>query len=282
MAAVVTQPDTRKGRDRFPSPSPVKVCAREHHCAVLQPPTLKDRSFVEELASLKPEIIIVVAYGKILPPPVLHLPPRGCINVHASLLPQYRGAAPIQWAIIKGEKTTGVTTMFMDEGLDTGDILLQRETEIEDDDTAETLGRKLAGMGASLLIETLREIRASSLRRVPQTGTPTFAPPLRKEDGRILWSKTAIEISCQIRGMYPWPGAYCHMGHERITITRARPHPGTGVPGRIEKAGNDFIVGTGDGLLSIVELKPEGKRVMSAVEFLRGRRVGEGAFLDGP
>jgi methionyl-tRNA formyltransferase len=282
VIAVVTQPDKRRGRDRLPSPSPVKDLASQSHCMVLQPATLKESLFPEELQDLNPEIIVVVAYGKILPPMILNLPPRGCINVHASLLPKYRGAAPVQWAIINGEKITGVTTMYMDMGLDTGDVLLQEETAIEEDDNAETLGRRLAELGASLLLKTLEGIKEGSVVRKPQNGKPTYAPPLKKEDGRVPWSKTAIEISNMVRGMYPWPCAYCYFQHERIKITKARASAGSGIPGKIEKAGAELIVGTGEGVLRIIEIQPEGKRLMRAEEFLRGRHIQEGTFFDAP
>ena len=282
VIAVVTQPDKRKGRDRVPAASPVKELALQNNRTVLQPSTLKDPSFLEEISIMKPEIIIVVAYGKILPPRILKLPPRGCINVHASLLPKYRGAAPVQWAIINGEKKTGITTMHMDEGLDTGDILLQEETVIEDDDTAETLGRRLADLGAALLIKTILKIEDCSLQRIPQTGTPNYAPPLKKEDGKITWSKTAVEISNMVRGMYPWPCAYCYLKNERIKITKVRASRGSGIAGRIEQVGEELVIGTGEGFITIIELQPEGKRLMTARDFLRGRRLQEGTFFDEP
>jgi len=282
IIAVVTQPDKRKGRDRLPAASPVKELALRNNCTVLQPSTLKDPSFLEEISIMKPEIIIVVAYGKILPPGILKLPPRGCINVHASLLPKYRGAAPVQWAIINGEKKTGITIMYMDEGLDTGDILLQEATTIEDDDTAETLGKRLADLGAALLMKTIQKIKDHSLQRIPQTGTPNYAPPLKKEDGKITWSKTAVEISNMVHGMYPWPCAYCYLKNERIKITRVRASRGSGIAGRIEQAGEELVIGTGEGFITIIELQPEGKRLMAARDFLRGRRLQEGTFFDEP
>lgn len=282
VIAVVTQPDKRKGRDRLPAASPVKELALQNNRTVLQPSTLKDPSFLEEISIMKPEIIIVVAYGKILPPGILKLPPRGCINVHASLLPKYRGAAPVQWAIINGEKKTGITTMYMDEGLDTGDILLQEETVIEDDDTAETLGGRLADLGAALLMKTIQKIEDRSLQRITQTGTPNYAPPLKKEDGKITWSKTAVEISNMVRGMYPWPCAYCYLKNERIKITKVRASRGSGIAGRIEQAGEELVIGTGEGFITIIELQSEGKRLMAARDFLRGRRLQEGMFFDEP
>jgi methionyl-tRNA formyltransferase len=227
-----------------------------------------------------PEIIVVVAYRKILSAQILRLPSHGCINVHASLLPKYRGAAPIQWAIINGEKKTGITTMLMDEGLDTGNILLQEETEISCDDNAETLGNKLAEIGASLLIRTIKGIKGGSIKPIPQEGAPSYAPPLKKEDGRLNWSKTATEIFNFVRGMYPWPCAYCYLNNERIKIISVKMLEGSGVARRIEKAGEELIVGTGEGLISIIELQPEGKTSMSAKAFLRGRKLKEGVFFD--
>jgi methionyl-tRNA formyltransferase len=281
VVAVVTQPDRRKGRDRIPSPPPVKELALKRGIRVLQPKSVRDPLFSGELNLLKPDVIVVVAYGKILPKQILQIPTHDCINVHASLLPKYRGAAPVQWAIINGEKETGITIMIMDEGLDTGDILLQEEVAIYEEDNSETLGQRLAELGGKLLILTLQKMKDGTLIRVPQTGTPSYAPPFKKEDGRIHWSKTAVELFNFIRGMYPWPCAYCHLKKERIKIIRVNAVEGSGVPGRIEKAAEELLVGTGKGLISIIELQPEGKRLMTAKEFLLGRRLKEGAFLDG-
>ncbi len=280
VIAVVTQPDKKKGRGRVSSPSPVKELAIDRGIKILQPVNIKDPLFLNGLSKIMPEIIVVVAYGKILPAQILRLPSHGCINVHASLLPKYRGAAPIQWAIINGEKKTGITTMLMDEGLDTGNILLQEETEISYDDNAETLGNKLAEIGASLLIRTIKGIRSGYIKPIPQKGTPSYAPPLKKEDGRLNWSKTATEIFNFVRGMYPWPCAYCYLNKERIKITRVKMLEGSGIPRRVEKTGEELIVGTGEGLISIIELQPEGKIPMSAKAFLQGRRLKEGAFFD--
>ncbi len=282
VIAVVTQPDKRKGRDRLLSPPPVKKVAVEREIQVFQPPNMKDLSFLDMLQGLKPDLIVVVAYGKILPPRILSLPVHGCINIHASLLPKYRGAAPIQWAIIQGEKRTGVTTMLMDEGLDTGDILLQEETDISPDDTADTLGKRLSETGASLLIKTLEHLKNGALLPVPQTGPPSYAPPLRKENGRINFSSAAEDIRNMVRGMFPWPCAYCYLNGERIKITRVSVLEGSGPAGRIEKAGDELIVGTGAGLLSIIELQPEGRRAMTVRDFLGGRRLAAGAFFDEP
>jgi len=282
IIAVVTQPDQRKGRDRAPSPPPVKQLALSNEVRVLQPKSLKDPLFLDDVRHLEPDMIVVVAYGKILPPQVLELPRYGCVNVHASLLPKYRGAAPIQWAIINGEKKTGITTMMMDEGLDTGDIMLQEETRIDDSDNSETLGKRLADIGGSLLIKTLQGMKEGSIKPVPQTGIPTYAPPLKKEDGRIDWAHTAIDIFNFVRGMYPWPCAYCYLNRERIKITQVKALDGHSMAGRVEKTDEELVVGTGKGLISITELQPEGKRLMSAKEFLRGRKLKKGAFFDGP
>ncbi|MFZ6017218.1 MAG: methionyl-tRNA formyltransferase [Nitrospirota bacterium] len=283
VIAVVTQPDKKKGRGRILSPPPVKEFALNRGIRVLQPTSIKDSEFINELSTMKPEIIVVVAYGKILPAQILKLPLLGCINVHASLLPKYRGASPIQWAIINAEKKTGITTMLMDEGLDTGDILLQEETEIAADDNAETLSKRLSEIGAFLLIKTIKGIKDGSIRPIPQVGTPSYAPPLKKEDGRVNWSKTALEIFNFVRGMYPWPGAYCYLNRERIKIISVKAIEGSGIPNRIEKAGEgELIVGTGEGLISIIELQPEGKKPMSTTAFLQGRHLKDGTFFDEP
>ncbi|MBI4683756.1 MAG: methionyl-tRNA formyltransferase [Nitrospirae bacterium] len=281
ISAVVTQPDKRKGRGHLISQSPVKELAVSNGIRVLQPLGLKDEGFLNELFFMKPELIIVVAYGRILPEAILNLPALGCINVHASLLPKYRGAAPIAWAIINGEKKTGITTMLIDKGLDTGDILLQQEMDITEDDTSETLSRKLSGLGASLLVSTINGIKEGSVKPRPQTGEATYVPVIKKEDGKVIWSKTAIELFNFVRGMYPWPAAYCYLNNEMIKLIKVRAVEGSGKPGRIEKAfKSEFIAGTGNGLLSIVELQPEGKKIMSARAFLQGRNLKEGAYFD--
>ncbi|MEW6107588.1 MAG: methionyl-tRNA formyltransferase [Nitrospirota bacterium] len=283
VISVVTQPDRTKGRGHKLSQPPVKELAVSRGIPVRQPPGIRHADFLEELSELKPEMIVVVAYGKIIPLSILKLPPRGCINVHASLLPKYRGAAPIQWAIIRGEDRTGVTTMLMDEGLDTGDILLQEETEIDDEDNAYTLGKKLSESGASLLIRTLRGLKDNSIEPLKQKGEPSYAPPLKKEDGRIDWSSKSREIFNLIRGTYPWPGAYCYLNNEKIIITKAGviEHTGSTVPGRIERLFNEeMFVGTGEGIISILELRPEGKRSMSGGAFMNGRRLREGVSFD--
>lgn len=277
IALVVTQPDKVKGRGHLLSSPPVKELAMAHGIRVAQPPKIRDEAFYRELRRLQPEFIIVVAYGKIVPEEILSLPKSGCINVHGSLLPKYRGAAPIQWALLNGERVTGVTTMLMDKGMDTGDILLKTELPIQDDDTTETLFRKLSELGAKTLIETIRGLRAGTVKPIPQTGEATYAPPLKKEDGRIYWKRSAEELFNFVRGMYPWPSAFCYLNDEMIKISKVKPLEGSGVPGRVEKASKgELIVGTGRGLLQIETLQPEGKKSMSAEAFLAGRRLREG------
>jgi methionyl-tRNA formyltransferase len=283
VVAVVTQPDRVRGRSHKMMPPPVKEVAVDGRLAVLQPVSVKAGSFRDEIERFRPDVCAVVAYGKILPPPILGLPRLGCVNVHGSLLPLYRGAAPIQRALMNGDTTTGITTMMMDEGLDTGDILLQEEVAIADEDDARTLGLRLADIGASLLVRTIAGLRDGTVTPLPQEGDATFAPPLKKEDGRIRWTMDAAAIRNLIRGTIVWPGAYSFISGERVTITSASvKDKSTGShPGRIESVGEEgFCVETGSGLLMVLEVKPDGKKIMSASAFLRGRRLGIGASFD--
>lgn len=278
VALAVTQPDKVKGRGHVLSAPPVKDLALSKGIRVVQPSKIRNEEFYDELRSLRPEFIIVVAYGKILPEEILRIPEKGCINVHASLLPLYRGAAPIQWAVINGDKVTGVTTMLMDKGMDTGDMLLQATLEIKEDDTAETLSVRLSELGAKTLMETVRGTREGTIKPVPQTGEATYAPPLRKEDGRIDWGRSAEEICGIVRGMYPWPSAFSYLNGEMVKIVKAKATEGNGVPGRIEKAsGGQLVVGSGKGLVVIGELQPEGRKVMPAAAFVAGRKLAEKA-----
>ncbi len=277
LRLVVTQTDKLKGRGHALSTPPVKIAALEAGLKVTQPERLRGGVFLGELTSLAPEFIVVVAYGKILPKDVLAIPARGCINVHASLLPKYRGAAPITWAIMRGERKTGVTTMLMDEGLDTGPVLLQREIRIDEDDTSGSLGRKLATEGASLLGDTLKGLRRGTVKPRPQTGEASYAPPLNKEDGLIDWSKSAIEISAFIRAMQPWPGAHCYVNGERIVLLEAKAIDGGGESGAIVKADKGgFVIGAGEGLLSVLKVQPSGKKPMPASAFVIGRKLAGG------
>jgi methionyl-tRNA formyltransferase len=281
VVAVVTQPDKPKGRGLEVTPPPVKTLAQKYGIPVLQPQKIKTEEFLKQLEELRPDIICVVAYGKILPKGILELPRYGCINVHASLLPKYRGAAPINWAIIRGEKVTGITTMKMDEGMDTGDILLQREVPIEDEDTAETLSHKLSLTGAEVLIETLNLLKEGKLKPIPQNHSQaTYAPMLKKEDGEIDWGKTAEEIKNLVRGTLPWPGAYTFLDNKILKVYKVRVVEGQGKPGEVIKSDKETLrVATGENALDILELQIEGGKRLDTATFLRGRKIREGTIL---
>ncbi|MBI5057882.1 MAG: methionyl-tRNA formyltransferase [Nitrospirae bacterium] len=277
VLAVVTQPDRQSGRGRHISASPVKIEAQKLGLKILQPLKVRDKNFIDELGALNLSVIVVVAYGQILPSEIIGLPEFGCINIHASLLPKYRGAAPINWAIINGEETTGITTMLMDEGMDTGPVLLQEETEISHEDTAEDLSHKLSKIGAGLIVRTLIEVENASITPQPQTGEAIYAPLLKKTDGAVNWTKTAAEVCNFIRGMNPWPGAYGFLEGERIRILKAAPLDESGGPGEIFKASKDeLIAGAGKGSVSILEIQPPGKPAMEIRAFLQGRKIKEG------
>ncbi|HBH62746.1 MAG TPA: methionyl-tRNA formyltransferase, partial [Nitrospiraceae bacterium] len=274
VLAVVTQPDRQSGRGRQLRSCPVKREAQKARLRILQPGKVREPEFIESLRALHPSAIVVAAYGQILPAAIIHLPELGCVNIHASLLPAYRGAAPINWAIINGEQKTGITTMLMDEGMDTGPVLLQKETEISAEDTAGSLSLRLSRIGADLLITTLKELQSGEVKPVPQSGIVSYAPLLKKDDGRITWSKPAEELCRFINGMNPWPGAYSILENERVKIIKAVPLEGNAEAGAIERAGKeDLIVGTGTGRLSILEIQPSGKAVMSVKAYLQGRRL---------
>jgi len=274
---VVSQPDKPKGRGHLMSAPPVKELALQYGIPVIQPTRMRDPELHDQLRAINPEFIVVVAYGRILPAAILDIPSRGCINVHGSLLPRYRGAAPIQWSIINGDAETGVCTMLMDEGLDTGPVLLCDRMPIAEDDTTASLFPKLALLGADSLVRTLRGMRDGSVTPVPQSGDVVLAPPLKKEDGRLDWNRTASALSYQVQGMHPWPGTFCYLGDERIKVIRAHAEPGTAAPGLIEKASAGVLrIGTSAGLLRVDELQPDGKKAMPAAAFLAGRRLREG------
>ncbi len=282
IAAVITQPDRPKGRGQRLSAPPVKEAAERLGFRVYQPERIREAQTVALLASLEPRAMVVVGYGQIIPQEVIDLAPLGIINVHASLLPKYRGAAPIQWAIARGETVTGVTTMRIDAGLDTGDILLQRETLIGPEETAIELSERLAGMGAELLIETLRGLEAGTIVARPQDHTQaSYAPLLTKQDGRIDWSRPGQEIYNQIRGFVPWPGAWTMFRGKLLHIWRARP-AGTdgGPPGSLRREANRLMVVCGDGaLLELLEVQIEGKSRISAQDFVHGYRPSAGEQL---
>lgn len=283
VIAVVTQPDRERGRGRKKSPSPVKEMALKHGMALYQPEKVKEESFIEEMKALRPDLLVVVAFGQILPRDLLGVPQFGAINVHGSLLPQYRGAAPIAWAILKGEKRTGITTMLMDEGMDTGDILMQTEIPIEEEDTGETLQKKLSSLGGQLLTETIEKMKEGSLSPEPQDHSrASYAPPLKKKDGLIDWKKPAEEIDRQIRAFNPWPGAFTGMEYGLLKIYRGEVRKGAfrGKAGSVIWVGSDFIeVGTGEGSFLIREVQPEGKRRMSVRDFLSGHRISAGTIF---
>ena len=278
VAAVVTQPDRPKGRDLRPASSPVKVVAQRLDLPIHQPEKIREPAAVDSLRAANPDLIIIVAYGQILPKAVLEIPPLGCVNVHASLLPRWRGAAPIQYAILHGDRVTGVTTMYINERMDAGDIILQRAEPIGPDDTSATLHDRLAGLGAGLLVETIELIAHGSAPRRPQDETAaTYAKKLTKEDGRVDWTKSATEIERQIRAFDPWPGAYTSLGETMIKLWKAEVvETGDGAPGTVLAAG---IVGTGTGGLRLLEVQPAGGKRMDFDAFLRGHKVaGEAAF----
>lgn len=281
VVALVAQPDKPKGRGLKPSPPPTKVIAEEYGVPVLQPPGIRTEAFLLELAALNPDLICVAAYGKILPKAVLVLPRFGCLNVHASLLPKYRGAAPVNWAIARGEAVTGITIMQMDKGMDTGDILLTREIPIDYDDTGVTLTEKLSLAGAELLLLAIAGLKKGYLRPLKQDeAAATYAPMLKKEDGRVDWSKPAGEIRNQIRGMLPWPGAYTFSNGKMLKIYKAEVSEGEGEPGEVLAAGQGILrVMTGEGALDIFELQMEGGKRLDAKAFLSGRKIEPGAVL---
>ena len=280
VVAVVTQPDRPRGRGRKVVPSPIKMVAEKAGLDVLQPTKIRTEGFLDELRSYRPDLIVVTAYGRILPKSLIELPPYGTINVHASLLPKYRGAAPIQWAVINCEKETGVTIMQMDEGLDTGDILHPGSLPIAEDDTAGTLAEKLAGLGGQLLIEALDRLREGTLVAVQQDDSQaTLAPPLEKENGRIQWEMPAERISGLIRGLDPWPTAYTFLDGERYRFFRPKvlAEGVAAKPGTLVKVAREGLhVATGDGLLAVAEVQREGGRRMPVQAFLQGNPLNEG------
>lgn len=284
VAAVVTQPDKARGRSRALAYPAVKEAALLHSIPVYQPKKVRDPDFIEFLRSLEPEVMVVVAFGQLLPKAVLDLPTYGCINVHASLLPKYRGAAPIQWAVIAGEPVSGVTTMFMDVGLDTGDMLLKREVVLEPDETGGSLHDKLAIVGADLLVETLEQLGQGTIQRTKQDDAMTgvYAKMLTKEMGLIDFSQSAKSIERLIRGLNPWPSAYTRLNDKTLKIWRAAAVdlPSQGEAGEVIDIGKDyFSIQTGAGVLTVYELQLEGKKRMEVEAFLRGYSLQTGIKL---
>ena len=284
VIGVYTQPDKPRGRGQKLLPSPVKAWAEEHGLPVHQPVKIKTEEATAELKGLKPDLVVVVAFGQILSQEILDIPPHGCINVHGSLLPHYRGAAPMQWCVINGETKTGITTMMMDAGLDTGDMLLKEELTIGPDMTLEEVHDNLMEMGAQVLMKTIEELRAGTLKRVPQEGESNYAPMLTKETGHIDWQKSAQEIHNLVRGLNSWPGAYtAHEGQKfkiwRTVLTGETVTSGT-TAGEILAADSSqgLKVAAGDGqVLAITELQAPGKKKMQAQDYLRGNSLAAGS-----
>jgi methionyl-tRNA formyltransferase len=283
VRAVVTQPDRPKGRGQELAKPPVKVLAEAHRIPVVQPEKIRTAEFETWLREQNPYFLVVVAYGRILPKNILELPPGGCINGHASLLPRWRGASPIQWSIVNGDRETGITTMMMDEGLDTGPMLLKRALPIGADEDAASLHDRLAALGGELMCETLERLTSGAVQPTPQPADGvTFAPILKKEDGAVAWDRPAQEIHDLVRGLTPWPGAYTHFRGQYLKIIRTR-MPSLqkdGAPGEvIDVAGPTALVSAGEGAVELHEVQPAGKKRMSAGDFFRGARLQPGERL---
>ncbi len=283
LVGVYTQPDRPKGRGKQLAAPPIKQLAQQYKLPVFQPQKLRQPEVVAELAALAPDLIVVVAYGQILPKSVLDIPTHGCINVHASLLPKYRGAAPINKAIIDGETETGVTTMYMDVGLDTGDMLIKRSLSIGANETAGQLHDRLAALGCEAMIETLQQLCAGTLQRTVQDDAQSnYAPMMKKADGRIDWSLSAQAIHDQIRGLDPWPGAYTVLNGELLKLANTSPQgDAAGQPGCVIAADKDGVrIGCGRGSLLVKELQLAGRKRLAAGDFLRGCALEPGAILE--
>ncbi len=285
IACVVTREDKSRGRHAAPTPTPVKERATELGLHVITPTRLKTGSFAQELRTYGADVFVVIAYGRILPQEVLDIPPMGCVNIHGSLLPSYRGAAPIQWALLDGRDRTGITTMLMDAGCDTGDILRQYTVEITGEDTGESLFEKMAACGAYAITDTLSGLERGEITPMKQPGesdTP-YARILTKEDGLLDFSKTSQELERWIRGLYSWPGAYTYLDGKVLKLYRARvselSRPGSAADGELIALGGRFMICTKDGMLEIEELQPEGRKRMTAAAFLNGYKLKEHTVL---
>lgn len=281
VVAVVTQPDKPRGRGKAVQMTPAKEAAVARGIPVYQPPKVREEEFLRQIRAMAPEVIVVAAFGQLLPKALLEIPPYGCINIHASLLPKYRGAAPIQWAIIDGEEETGITTMMMDTGLDTGDMLEKTVVPIAADETGGSLHDKLSAAGGALILSTLKRIEKGTLVRTPQpeASTSHYAKMLTKALGEIDWSQDAVQIERLIRGLNPWPSAYTGFDGKTLKLWQAQAlkeeYPG--VPGQVVKAErNTLNVKTGKGTLCILSLQLEGKKRMDTGAFLRGCPISEG------
>jgi methionyl-tRNA formyltransferase len=282
VVGVVTQPDRPAGRGNQLKPPPVKVAAEAAGIPIYQPKSLRKEEHIAPLREWQPDLIVVAAFGQILRPLVLNLPRLGCVNVHASLLPRWRGAAPIQHALLAGDEKTGVTLMQMDEGLDTGAMLVKAETPITASDTAQTLHDRLAQLGAQLLADHWTELITGRLTPLPQEeNLSTYAPMIQKEDGLLNWSEPAAVLDRRLRAMTPWPGAYTFWNGELLKILSATPHKQTtaGLPGRVVELGSGVAVTTGEGVLQLHQIQLAGKKATSPADFLRGRPHFVGSVL---
>lgn len=288
ITAVVTQPDRAKGRSREPVPSPVKVCALEHGIPVLQPGRIKTPEAVAELKTYEADVFIVAAYGQILSREILEMPSLGCLNIHASLLPRYRGASPIQHAIMDGEEKTGITIMQMDAGIDTGDMLYRKEIPLEAEDTYETLHDRLTVLGGEAIVEALKLLEQGKLKPEKQDDTKScYAPLIRKEDGELDFSRPAAELERLIRGMTPWPSAYTGYRGRQLKVWKALAEPERDtaghVPGEVLLVEKDAVtVAAGGGALKLLELQLEGKKRMSVHDFLLGVKLEQGEVFQAP
>ena len=283
VVLVVTQPDKPKGRGKAMQASPVKECALSHGIEVFQPTKIRESENVEYLRKFGADIFVVAAFGQILPKSILDMPKYGCVNIHASLLPKYRGAAPIQWAVINGDEVTGVTTMLMNEGIDTGDMIAKKQVRLAEDETGGSLFDRLADTGAELIVETMKMLEEGTAEFTPQNSEEaTHTSMISKELGSIEWSKPAAEIERLIRGLNPWPSAYTRLKGKTFKIWKAQVGEvsSSDKPGTIIKIGKDeLLVQTGEGALSLIEVQLEGKKRMDVASFLRGCQIEEGIVL---
>lgn len=281
IQAVVTQPDKPKGRKGELTPSPVKVIAEREGIKVYQPLKVRDEDFVDTLRAYNPDVMVVVAFGQIIPLSILQMPKYGCVNIHGSLLPKYRGAAPIQWAVLDGEKETGITTILMDEGIDTGDILLKKTIQIDTDETSGSLFDKLMALGAETILETLDELEKGNLTPTKQGESPTaYAKMLTKAMGLIDFTRSAKELDCFVRGMNPWPSAYTLLAGKTLKLWKVRAVEGGGKTGSVIEIGKEsFTVACGEGAIEVIEVQLEGKKRMSAGDFLKGSTLNIGQEL---
>ena len=283
VVGVFSQPDKPKNRGMKLQPTPVKCCAQAHGLAVFQPTKLRDGTALETIVQLAPDLIVVAAYGRILPQEILSYPRLGCINVHSSLLPKYRGAAPIQWTVLNGDKTAGVTTMFMAEGMDTGDMLLKAETPVGEEETSGQLFDRLKDLGAQLLIETLEKLEQGALTPIPQEeAQATHAPMLSKELSLVDWTKPAHQVHDLIRGLNPWPSAVSYLDGKKLKLHASRVREGSGQPGKAFVQEGALLVYCGQGALELTELQTENGKRMDGKSYLLGHPLEKDSRFGGP